>query len=261
MKNLSAEIVDNKKIGKECFLMDLRSEYIAGSCKPGQFIHTRIKSNAFKPFLRRPFSINKVVSKDTLRIVYKIVGEGTKILASKKKGQELNIIGPLGNGFELSLKKNNLLIAGGAGAAPLFFLAQYIKKIDFSGKIFCFLGAASADKLILEDEFKKLGIETLSCTEDGSCGKKTLLTRLFRDFLDENSFSKAETAIFACGPNPMLKALIEMSKKLDIPCQVSVEEMFACGVGACLGCAVNTVNGYKLACKDGPVFNGDEIIL
>ncbi len=261
MKKLKAKILENKEIGPDYFLMDIDSEYIVSHYRPGQFIHVRIESKAPRPFLRRPFSIHSIINGDSFQILYKIIGPGTKILSSYKKGKNLDILGPLGNGFEIDPEKNSLLVAGGMGVAPLFSLAQYIKKTDFPVETFSFLGARSKNNLLLETEFRQMGIKVLVCTEDGTHGKKGLVIQLLQGFLEQSPSFRKTSIIFGCGPNSMLKALIKLAKNLNMDCQVSVEEIFACGVGACLGCAVNTRHGYKMACKDGPVFRGDEIIL
>ncbi len=261
MKKLKAKILENKKIGPDYFLMDLDSEYIVSHYRPGQFIHVRIEGNGSRPFLRRPFSIHSITGGDSFQILYKAIGSGTKILSHYKKGKNLDILGPLGNGFEVDPEKNSLLVAGGMGVAPLFSLAQCIKKTKSQVLTFSFLGARSKNNVLLESEFRRLGIKVLVCTEDGTCGKKGLVTQLLQEFLEQNPSFKKTSVIFGCGPNLMLKTLIKLAKNLNMDCQVSVEEIFACGVGACLGCAVNTRHGYKLACKDGPVFRGDDIIL
>jgi dihydroorotate dehydrogenase electron transfer subunit len=261
MKKLKARVIRNERIGPDYFLMDLCSEYIVAHSVPGQFIHMRIEAEDGHPFLRRPFSIHSLKEKDTFQILYKVVGRGTEILSTYTRDKKLDILGPLGNGFELNSEKNNLLVAGGMGVAPLFFLTQFIKKSNYKGKTFIFMGAKSKDSLVAEEEFRKLGVEILTCTEDASCGKRGLVTQLLESFLKENPVFKKTSEIFGCGPNSMLKALIELANGLNMDLQVSVEEMFACGVGACLGCAINTKVGYKLACKDGPVFRGNFLIL
>lgn len=261
MRQIKAEVLKNEKLSADCFLLELRSEYIAANSKPGQFVQVRIEGRGGLPFLRRPFSIHSVKDRNTFQLLCEILGEGTRILSGCKKGDVLDIIGPLGRGFEIEPQKNNLLVAGGIGVAPLLFLAETLKKNGAENKALLFLGAKSKDKLIAQKEFEDLRIKTLVCTDDGSCGKKCFVTALLKEFLEENIEFKKNSLISGCGPKPMLKTLITMAKKLNIECQVSLEEMFACGVGACLGCAVKSKEGYKLVCKDGPVFRGEEVIL
>lgn len=261
MRQIKAEVLKNVKLSADCFLLDLRSGYIAANSKPGQFVQVRIEGKGGRPFLRRPFSIHSVKDKNTFQLLCEIVGEGTRILSGCKKGDVLDIIGPLGNGFEVNPKKNNLLAAGGMGIAPLLFLAEILKKSGAENKTLLFLGARSKDRLIAQKEFESLRIKTLVCTDDGSCGEKGFVTSLLEEFIGGNTDLKKNSLISGCGPAPMLKTLIETAKKLNAECQVSLEEMFACGVGACLGCAVKSKEGYKLVCKDGPVFRGEEVIL
>lgn len=265
MKKVKAEVLENKKINEDYFVMDMYSEDIASSAQPGQFIHIRIQGETGQTFLRRPFSIHSLKKGDIFQIMYKVVGAGTKTLSHCPPGIKLDIIGPLGRGFYLDPEKNNLLAAGGIGIAPLFFLAQSIKNYHAENKSLVFIGAKCADGLLKVKEFEEMGFKVLTSTDDGSCGKSGLVTQLLADFIKEkeNVSFKNKGEIFGCGPAEMLRSLIKLSKDLNIECQVSLEEMFACGIGACLGCAVaaGRGGGYKMVCKDGPVFFSDEIII
>ncbi|MFH1857193.1 MAG: dihydroorotate dehydrogenase electron transfer subunit [Candidatus Omnitrophota bacterium] len=261
MQKLKVKILENKKVGPDFFLLDLESEYITAIALPGQIIHIRIESKDGVPFLRRPFSIHGIVNENTFRVLYEVVGKGTEILSNRAKGGELDIIGPLGNGFRIEPRKINLLVAGGMGFAPLLFLAQTLKKSDSKKEIIAFAGARSKDRLIADRELAELSIETKICTDDGTYGGKGFVTELVEEFLKKQASWREEILISACGPNAMLKALIEVAAKFNVESQISVEEVFACGVGACLGCAVKTKDGYKMACKEGPVFDGNEVLL
>ncbi|MCK4352370.1 dihydroorotate dehydrogenase electron transfer subunit [candidate division WOR-3 bacterium] len=236
--------------GNDVFLLTLEDQHIAKTAKPGQFVSIRV-TNSYEPLLRRPFSIHGV-DKNKFKIIYKVVGLGTKILSHYKQGEELDVIGPLGNGFETKNYKNLTLLAGGIGIAPLYFLATQEKEKNLT----ILIGAKSKSQLLCKTEFSKLG-KLLIATEDGSSGKKGLVTDLLTSHfsLPTSHFS----VIFACGPFPMLKFVRDYAIKHKIPCQLSLEGHMACGIGVCLGCAVSSKNGYKYVCKDGPVFWANEI--
>ncbi|MDD5045304.1 MAG: dihydroorotate dehydrogenase electron transfer subunit, partial [Candidatus Omnitrophica bacterium] len=177
-------------------------------------------------------------------------------LSQKGAGEYLDVIGPLGNGFTLPLTPYplSLLVAGGMGVAPLVYLAEILKR----SKILVLIGAQSKSGIICEKEFKDLGCSVKIATDDGSCGFRGKVTELLSNILVTMDCRPA--TIYACGPRPMLKAVAEIAQKENIPAQISLEEHMACGIGACLGCAVNTRAGYKRVCKDGPVFGAEEII-
>lgn len=228
--------------------------------KPGQFLNIKI-SAGLKPFLRRPFSIHNV-NGNALSILYEIVGDGTKLLAGKKMGEFLDIIGPLGHGFDYrkeakaQASRQTIIVGGGIGIAPLLFLAR---KIKGNNKI-ALIGAKTKTQVLCEKEFKNTGCDVKISTDDGSRGFKGRVTDLLKNFLQANRFTSQQAAIYACGPKPMLKAICSISQENNIPAQVSLEEHMSCGIGACLGCVVKTKNGLKRVCKEGPVFNAKELI-
>jgi dihydroorotate dehydrogenase electron transfer subunit len=211
-----------------------------------------------------------------------VLGEGTQILSQRRKGEFLQVIGPLGNGFSYrsqgqEVRRSSVLVAGGMGVAPLIFLAEKLREIQNpKSKIqnTVLIGAKTKNQILCEKEFKSCGYEVKIATDDGSKGFKGKVTELLRDILASSFKLQASSkhitkpvacslqplvAIYACGPKPMLKEIAMLSRKYNIPSQVSLEEHMACGIGACLGCAVNTKQGYKRVCQDGPVFFADEI--
>ncbi len=252
------KIVSNKKVADNCCKLKVSGPEVAKAAKPGQFIHVRIQDDIDKPLLRRPFAVHNVKDKRTFEILYKIRGLGTKILSSKQKNEALDIIGPLGNGFDIDNVNNKILVvAGGIGIAPLLFLIKEL--IRKHKEVITFMGASCKDNILCHSEINRLGSEVIIATEDGSQGKKAKITEVLADFLSGNK-DLSDIAIFASGPKNMLKIIAELSNKYNIPAEVSLDEIIACGVGACLGCAVMTKQGYKLVCKDGPVFKAGDIV-
>ncbi|MBN1474091.1 MAG: dihydroorotate dehydrogenase electron transfer subunit [Syntrophaceae bacterium] len=261
------EIFKNEEIAQDCFLMSVALHSTFAEPQPGQFVMLRI-SGISEPFLARPFSIYSFQREtDFCRIdlLYQVVGKGTQILAGLIKGSQVEILGPLGNGFEISQSARNLvLIAGGMGAAPLSFLAEYLdnKVCSGSSKIYFYLGARNSETLIGMDKINNLTCTAVICTDDGSLGEKGLVTQILAQ--DLKKYAPDQTMIYACGPKPMLKELAKILQGTKFKCQVSLEERMACGVGACLGCAVEVkgkkgMAAYKRVCADGPVFYIDEI--
>jgi dihydroorotate dehydrogenase electron transfer subunit len=279
--------------------MALDTPYIARTAKPGQFVQIKC-SDGLEPFLRRPFSIHRVTPyhKGTgqageprttsfarvrgrrsrvkeIEILYEVIGKGTEILAGKKEGDFVDVLGPLGTGFSLprahapnrtskassglgsSLEPRAIIIAGGIGAAPLVYLAEELTKNKI--KTIVLIGAKTKDVILCEKDFKKIAREVYVSTDDGTYGCHGFVSRLFHNIL-KTSESRFETIVYVCGPHGMLKCIAEICAERGFECQVSLEEKMACGMGACLGCAVPTKSDNKLACKDGPVFNAGELI-
>jgi len=288
MKDIKAKILSNINIGSNYYKMSLEAPYIAKAAKPGQFVMVRC-SDSTGPLLRRPFSIHRVKGQKGIEILYEVIGKGTEILSEKKKKEYIDVLGPLGNGFSFSSlvpsafakasadrRPSSLvfLIAGGIGVAPLIFLAEKL----VSAKPIVLIGAKTKKLILCEKDFKKIGAKVHVATDDGSYGYKGFISELFKDMLRRTTDACPPkpwrrrkgrrttdegrlTTICACGPELMLKAIADICNKEKIPCEVSLETKMACGFGACLSCAVKLKGGssYKLACKDGPVFNADEI--
>ncbi len=264
MKDIKAKILSNKKAGRAYYKMALDTPYIARTAKPGQFVQIKC-SDFLEPFLRRPFSIHRLHAPGSrlkgIEILYEVVGKGTEILAGKKEGDFVDVLGPLGTGFSLprasSLEPRAIIIAGGIGAAPLVYLAEELKKKKI--KTIVLIGAKTKDLILCEKDFKKIAREVYVSTDDGTYGCHGFVSRLFHNIL-KTSESRFETIVYVCGPHGMLRCIAEICQERGFECQVSLEEKMACGMGACLGCAVPTKSGNKLACKDGPIFNAGELI-
>jgi len=251
---IKAKIISNQRIKSNYWQAKLLAPGISKNALPGQFINIKV-SDGFKPLLRRPLGIHGA-SAGKLEILYEVVGPGTEALSKKKRGEYLDIIGPLGNGFDYRrAARVNILVAGGMGVAPLVFLAEKLKK----GKPLVLIGAATEKEISCVKEFKALGCRVEMATDDGSMGFHGRVTELLSDILRRTTDLRVST-IYACGPGPMLKAVAKISREYKIRAQLSLEAHMACGIGACLGCVVNTKAGYKRACKDGPVFDADTLI-
>ena len=215
---------------------------------PGQFVEVRI-DGVPSVMLRRPISINFVDRKrNELWLLVAMVGEGTQQLARLAEGDVLNVVGPLGNGFSLppSGAEEVLLVGGGVGVAPLLYQGAWL--CERGVKPVFLLGARTKSDLLLLDEFRRYG-EVFITTEDGSEGERGFVTQ--HTILGQRHFDLIQT----CGPTPMMKAVAKYACQADVACEVSLENMMACGLGACLCCVEKTVEGNLCVCKEGPVFN------
>ena len=273
MINVKAKIIKNAWIKHNFFHCVISASELAKRAIPGQFINVRI-NDSLTPFLRRPFSIYNAQD-GRVEFIYEIVGEGTRLLSSRKKGEYLDVIGLLGNGFEINTRQDaqNILVAGGMGVAPLFFLAKRIVGRKGIPKPLVLLGAKDKGHLLCEDEFKRLGCRIKVATDDGTKGFKGYVSELLKTIILPNNSGQAinydvqrtkyeerSTTIYACGPRPMLKEIALIAKEADVSVQMSLEEHMACGVGACWGCVVLTRKGFKRVCKDGPVFEAKDLL-
>lgn len=263
---MNTKITSNKKISPTSWEMKLTCPEIVQEAKPGQFVMVRI-GNDIDAFLRRPLSIHDIKNSSSLELLYKVVGRGTEIMRGLKKGDNIDILGPLGKGFEISnAPESAILIAGGIGVAPLGFLLRSLRKRGLKKENIYFLyGAKTRSEILFLSLIKDLGAKILIATEDGSLGKKGMINGQLEKLLKTLTKKKNETSIFASGPNNMLKVVSSIAEEFSIPCQISLEANMACGFGVCLGCAVkikNNDNGsrYKMVCKDGPVFEAGEIV-
>jgi dihydroorotate dehydrogenase electron transfer subunit len=260
MKALQSKvkILGNLKLCEGYFKLKLFSRGIASAALPGQFVMLRI-SEAAVPLLRRPLGVHNVNLKSgAVDLLYEVVGKGTELLSRKKPGEYIDILGPLGNGFDLRRPKVEriapILVAGGMGVAPLVFLAEKLK----AKKCLVLIGARTKEQLLCVKDFARLGCKVKVATDNGSAGFKGRVTGLLKNELVAQACR--QSMIYACGPEPMLKALSCLAENCNIPAQLSLEAHMSCGFGACLGCVVNTVNGYKRVCKEGPVFLADQIV-
>ena len=251
MKLVSAPIISNTRILPNVHLMRVKVPEIASLAYPGQYVMLRCGEGYEMP-LRRPLGINRI-SKDGISLLYSVVGRGTEWLSQRKAGEPVDLFGPLGNGFEVyPSSRNLLLIAGGVGIAPLLALAEYAKAQGLKFRLV--IGEKNAAK-IYPEHLLPSGIKAVITTEDGSLGQKGMVTDILPRFISEAD------QVFICGPLPMYRAIARMGRKLgNKPTQVLLETVLGCGVGACLSCSIETKQGRKLVCKDGPVFEFSDIL-
>lgn len=246
-------ILSKRTLAKEIYDMTILCPDVAEIAKAGQFVN--IKADGF--MLRRPISICDIdKAKGTIRIVFEVRGSGTKELSQLAENDLIDIVAPLGGrGFKMEEPKTAVIIGGGIGTPPMLAVAR-----KFGTNATVITGFRNAAAVILQEDFAKAGAKTILCTDDGSAGRKGFVTEALKESLTENT----PDIIYACGPDVMLRKVVEMAKEKNIKCQVSLEERMGCGVGACLVCACRTIrNGeeyYAHVCKDGPVFNAEEVI-
>lgn len=244
MKQGIYRVIENRKLTDTVYMMTLEGD-TSEFKKPGQFANIKIDGM----FLRRPISIFDWDEK-SFSIVYKVVGKGTQTMKEMSIGQELDILSGLGNGFDISYAGDNpVLIGGGVGLPPMYSLAKALLQNNNNLNIKVILGFNSETEMFLVEEFKRLGIDVIVTTVDGSYGKKGFVT----DALKEMEYSY----FYTCGPTAMLKAIEEIATSSG---QYSFEERMGCGFGACMGCSCKTKYGNKRICKDGPVLFREEII-
>jgi dihydroorotate dehydrogenase electron transfer subunit len=249
------KIIKNQKIINNYYHLVLETTKINNPL-PGQFVMIRV-TDEYEPLLPRPFSIYKF-NKNRIEIIYKVVGKGTYILSKRKPNEEVFIFGPLGNGFSYDNSlKNVFIVAGGYGIAPLVYLTFWIGK---KTNIVVFIGGKSKNDILCEKDIEKFTKSIFISTEDGSYGKKGLVTELLSNYLSKYQPSTKNSIIYSCGPIGMLKEVCKIARKFKINSQVLLEEKMACGFGVCLSCVCQTKNGQKLVCKDGPVFDGNKLI-
>lgn len=250
------EIVRNEKLAADIFRLTVKAPKIAADCRPGQFVMVRA-GEGMDPLLRRPFSVHQVAEGDLLQILVKVIGKGTQMIAGMQSGQYLDVLGPLGRGFSYDPQHHHYLVGGGIGIAPLLFLAKRLLKSVEPSSCKILLGARTGEEVSpLIGDFERLGFEVTTATEDGSLGKRGLVTDLMFPLEDES-----RGMVYSCGPFPMLRAVVAFCREKKWACQVSLEAVMACGLGACVGCAVlqADMKGYVHVCQDGPVFDADEV--
>jgi len=256
------EVLSNRRSGSYVSLTLVAPE-IAEQAKPGQFIEIGVPAD--RTFmLRRPFSIHQASRRGgwagTLEIVFDVVGRGTAWLSEAKPHDTLDVIGPLGRSFTYPRELSTcLLVGGGYGAAPLYFLAEELRARN--KLVHMVIGARDHQRVFKPIEAKRLAATVVVTTEDGTMGERWRVT----DVLDALLERTGAQVVYACGPNPMLRAVAERCRELQIPCQVAVEEMMACGLGVCWTCVVPVIGmdsrGWwnVRSCVEGPVFNGARV--
>ena len=241
MKQGIFEIIENIPLTENVFKMTLRGD-ISAITAPGQFVNIQLDGL----YLRRPISVCDL-GEDTVTIIYKVVGKGTKQMSAMKSGN-LDVLTGLGNGYDLAVSGDKpVLLGGGVGVPPMYLLAK--KLIAEGKKVSVILGFNTKSEVFFEDEFKALGAEVTVTTVDGSYGMKGFVTDALKN-LDYTYF-------YTCGPEPMLKAVYGASTTSG---QMSFEKRMGCGFGACMGCSCKTLTGYKRICKEGPVMRKEEIL-
>lgn len=246
-------ILNKKTIAREIYSFTIACPEIAAVATAGQFVHIRTGNYT----LRRPVSICGIDrTKGTLRIVFEVRGEGTAEISRLNEGDVIDMLAPLGHGFTANPNyKKVVLIGGGIGTPPMLPLAE-----TYGKNAVVITGFRSADAVILQEDFRRTGAETVLCTDDGSLGIHGFVTQPFSETVEQGNID----AVYACGPMPMLKGISDICRKNNIFCEISLEERMACGIGACLGCACRTVKNdeeyFSHVCKDGPVFNAEEVL-
>lgn len=250
---IDMRVVANIRLHPLYCLLKLTSDRNLPEMIPGQFVQVRVDDSP-QTFLRRPISINYVdKGANELWLLIQIVGEGTRHMSEYQPGDIMNLMLPLGNGFsipQLPVDSNLLLIGGGVGMAPMLYLGDTLKSLGFKPEFL--LGARSKSDIMQLNEFEKIG-KVYITTEDGSIGEKGFVTH--HNILAEKKFDQ----LYTCGPKPMMMAVAKYAKAMHVSCDVSLENMMACGIGACLCCIENTVKGNVCVCTEGPVFNINQL--
>ncbi len=258
MEEKPKKILYNRQVSAHYYRMGI--SWDTPSISPGQFVMVRV-TDGLDPLLRRPFGIYNILgskgkSKGAgIELLYKVVGKGTRILSTRKPGDDIDILGPLGDGFPYpSGFKKVIMAAGGMGIVPLYLLAK-----ELHGAAFLF-GARVKEETVFIKDFRKFMRNVKVATEDGSYGRKGLVTELLKEELSPGSI------VYACGPIGMLKQTSAIAQRFGVRCFVSLERSMACGIGVCLGCAVKSRHHkgeenrvYKMVCSDGPVFDSSDI--
>lgn len=239
-------IFGRRQHGEQYFSLVLQHAGSMQPIEPGQFVEVQVEGSR-EVMLRRPISVHDVDTKaGTLTLLIQIVGNGTRQLSTLKVGDRLNVVYPLGHGFSVEAAGTNpLLVGGGAGIAPLLHLAKVLASMSVKPTIL--LGGRTASLIPVHDEFLPYA-EVLVATDDGSRGHHGIVTT-------HPAFNQEYSMIYTCGPTPMMKAVARSATERGIRCEVSLENMMACGVGACLCCVTDTDQGHRCVCKDGPVFD------
>ncbi|MBE0644981.1 MAG: dihydroorotate dehydrogenase electron transfer subunit [Bacteroidetes bacterium] len=252
--NADLRVTANELIAEETWALRFQSPELAAQLRPGQFLNI-LTSDQIDPLLRRPYSISNVIG-DECEIMYSLVGKGTHALARKRPGDTLGVLGPLGNTFGYEKPFGTaIIVAGGIGVAPFPFLTRELQQREIP--LITFLGARNAARVVAR------GLANLHvATDDGSEGYHGTVIAALDAYLAMHSI--AAPMIFACGPNPMLKAAQQFARERGIACELSLESEMACGIGICQGCPVERHQGerkYALVCTEGPCFDSNDILL
>lgn len=248
-----ARLVANDRLAEGVGLAAFHAPRVASGVAPGQFVHVRIAEGA-DFILRRPFSVHRA-SGEAIEILYQVLGRGTRALASADRGTEMDLIGPLGTGWSVPEgTAHALLVAGGLGAAPMGMLVERLTARGVAVTVA--QGAPSADRLVAGELFETHARRVEVATDDGSLGHRGYVTGLVEGLIADDR----PDVVYACGPEPMQRIVAAQAAAAGVTCQVSLERLMACGVGACLSCVVSTTGGRKRACVDGPVFDASTVL-
>lgn len=251
-----AQIKNNKRLTDQLYLIELIVDDIPELIKPGQFVHLQIPGMEGH-ILRRPFSVYHCRKNEKkLTILYQVVGFGSQKMTTLQPGQTIDMMGPIGIGWDIPENcQSALLVGGGVGAAPLYMHAQELVKSEVAVDVV--LGAQTEAALVCKDRYEALLGQSIPCsTDDGSYGYHGFCTDLVSKSLGKRSYDY----VACCGPEPMMKAVCSITLEHKIPTFISLEKRMACGIGACLSCIVETTQGRKRSCVDGPVFDASEVI-
>ncbi|MCB1196378.1 dihydroorotate dehydrogenase electron transfer subunit [bacterium] len=257
-----SSVVSVTSLSADYFVIAFDAPQIAPLCKPGHFLNFRIENN-YDILLRRPMAVFDVDG-SIVKSLIKVVGKGTRWLSQRRVGDQLNVIGPLGNGFfDAQNARRIFIVAGGVGLAPLYF---YLKKArSFSVETIFFYGARTANHLLFIDDLQEFSTQCVFITEDGSFGEKGLSTDILESYCEKVNLSAQNDIVMSCGPNPMLFRVAQFAESKQIPCQVSLESYMGCGGGVCLSCVIPARSyeqdgqAFFKLCTDGPVIDSRRI--
>jgi dihydroorotate dehydrogenase electron transfer subunit len=256
MKLVEGVVQKNTRLSDSYCLMDIHAPYTAQHADAGQFILLQTARYTSHPLLKMPLAVYGKTD-DSITVLYRLRGKKTFCLSEKRPGGSIEVLGPLGNGFKLngdSMISTAVLIAGGCGIASLYLLAQTLKSLHV--KVILFTGAKTRDELIEIECFQSLNCIVNTATEDGSAGFKGNVVEFFAKEIP----SLENFAVYASGPESMLKHIARLAKEKSFQAQLSFEAYMACGIGVCRGCAITLLSGYKLCCQKGPVFKANEVV-
>lgn len=249
-----ARVLENKQLGPRLYKLTLHAPRSSEVIRPGQFVHLQLP-HFEAHILRRPFSVYRAFPQSsTIEIIYQVVGEGTAYMRAYEPGAECSVMAPLGHGWQ-ACEGKALIVGGGVGAAPLFLLAEQFAAEGHPFEVV--LGAQTESMLVTRADYAALlGRDPILATDDGSVGFAGFCTDPVREELLRGDYD----AVFCCGPEPLMKAVADISAKAGVKCWISMEKRMACGIGACLSCVVETAKGKRRSCVDGPVFNAEDVV-
>ena len=264
---MQARVIRNDSVFGAYHHMELGAKGIGRKAGPGMFYMLKVGTGT-DPLLRRPLSLHRVVSPDSVMFLYRDVGKGTSLLSRMIPGDSLDVIGPLGNGFTLGKDvRQALLVAGGIGVAPLLGFAETIMKTRNDVGVTAFIGGRGEDDLLAINEFRELGVRTYLCTEDGSAARCGVVTDSLKEYIEKYArHGTAGWTVYSCGPKAMMMSVAAIAGEKGLKCYASLEANMACGVGACIGCVVPIIDRkhggtvYKKVCQDGPVFDTEDVL-